>query len=155
MKKAEKIEFKDSLGPWIGRTMKIIDERIEELLSENGVDLSKMQFVILKNIEENDGVCQNKLAFFSKRSKSTLTRMINTLVKKGYIIKNASKEDKRKNNIYLTETGKEIITKATPHFRSMTETIEKNLNKEEIEITKKILKKIQINITGSISESMI
>ncbi len=155
LNKKKEIEFKNSLGPWIGRTMKVIDERIEELLSENKIDISKMQFVILKNIELNDGIYQNQLAFFSKRNKSTLTRMINTLIKKGYIIKCSSEEDKRKNHIHLTEAGKKIIKKATPHFHSMAITIEKNLSEAEIEMTKQILKKIQTNITGSVVGPMI
>jgi DNA-binding MarR family transcriptional regulator len=155
VKKQNDIEFKNSLGPWIGRTMKIIDERIEELLSENDIDLSKMQFVILKTIKDNDGVCQNQLASFSKRNKSSLTRMVNTLINKGYITKYSSKEDKRKNHIHLTSDGAKIIEKATPIFILMASTIEKNLKSEEIELAKNILKTIQTNITGSVIGPMI
>ena len=65
------------------------------------------------------------------------------------------RETKRKNHIHITETGKKIINKATPHFHTMAMTIEKNLSEEEIEITKTILKKIQTNITGAILGPMI
>jgi DNA-binding MarR family transcriptional regulator len=149
------IEFKDSLGPWFGKTMKLIESKIEEALSENDIDLSKMQFIILKNIEEYEGICQNELAFFAKRDKSSLTRMINTLINKGYITKCSSEEDKRKNHIHLTTKGKEIIKIGTPHFHAMALTIEKNLTQEEIEFTKNILKKIQINVNGSVLGSII
>jgi DNA-binding MarR family transcriptional regulator len=155
VKEKTNIEFKNSLGPWFGRTMKVIDEKIEEILSENHIDLSKMQFIILKNIEEKDGIYQNELALFSKRNKSTLTRMINTLIKKGYISRYPSKKDKRKNHIYLTPSGKKIIHKATPHFHLIALLVEKNLTKEEIEMTKNIFKKIQTNITGSVVGPMI
>lgn len=147
MKKKTPYSFKDSLGPWIGKTMKLIDHRIEEILDENQIDLSRMQFVILKNIEQNDGTCQNQLAFFANRNKSSLTRMINTLIRKGYITKNASKEDKRKNIISISPKGKAIITKATPHFQKMAMSIEENLSEQEIAFAKEILKKIQKNVT--------
>ena len=149
------IEFKDSLGPWFGKTMKLIDFKIESALSENDIDLSKMQFIILKNVEANDGICQNELAFFAKRDKSSLTRMINTLINKGYITKRSSKEDKRKNNIHITIKGEEILKKAIPHFHKMAMTIEKNLTQEEIVFAKNILKKIQINVNGSVLGPMI
>ena len=155
MKEKIPIEFKNSLGPWIGRTMKLIDCKIEEVLSENDIDLSKMQFIILKNIEEREGISQNELALFSKRDKSSLTRMINTLINKEYITKCSSKEDKRKNNIHITKKGKDILKKATPHFHNMAMAIEKNLTQEEIEFAKNIMKKIQININGSVSGPMI
>ena len=140
-------DFKNSLAPWIGRTMKLIDHRIEDILAENKIDLSRMQFVILKNIEQKEGICQNELAFFSNRNKSTLTRMIETLIKKGYIIKKSSKEDKRKNTIYLSPKGTAMLEKATPHFRQLAQTVEQNLSESEIDTAKEILKKIQENVT--------
>mgnify|MGYP001945257894 CR=1 FL=1 len=142
------IEFKDSLGPWIGKTMKLIDHKIEGILSENSIGISRMQFVILKTIAENEGISQNELAIFANRDKSSLTRMINTLISKGYITKCSSEEDKRKNHIHLALKGEETLQKAIPHFRKMAKCIEKNLTKEEIEATKQILKTIQKNVTG-------
>jgi len=143
------IEFKDSLGPWIGRTMKLIEHKIEGVLSENNIDLSRMQFVVLKTIAENDGISQNELAVYTNRDKSSLTRMINTIITKGYIIKCSSELDKRKNHIHLTKKGEKILEKAIPHFREMALLIEKNLTQEEIEFSKEILKKIQKNISNS------
>lgn len=148
MKQKNHIEFKNSLGPWIGRTMKMIEDKIEDILAENSIDLSRMQFVILKTIEENDGISQNELAHFANRNKSSLTRMINTLITKGYIIKCSSEEDKRKNNIHITGSGEIILKKAIPHFRKMALSIESTLTSEEIEQTKLILKKIQLNVSG-------
>lgn len=149
------IEFQDSLGPWIGRTMKLIEHKIEEILSENNIDLSRMQFVVLKTIAENDGISQNELAVYANRDKSSLTRMINTIITKGYIIKCSSELDKRKNHIHLTKKGESILEQAIPHFREMAMLIEKNLSQEEIELSKNIFKKIQKNITGSVLGPMI
>ena len=142
------LEFKDSLGPWIGRTMKLIEHRIEDILAENNIDLSRMQFVVLKNIAEIEGICQNELAIFANRNKSSLTRMINTLINKGFITKCSSEEDKRKNHIHITNKGKETLQQAIPHFRLMAQKIEQNLSQKEIEITKRVLKIIQHNVTN-------
>ncbi|MGB1039251.1 MAG: MarR family winged helix-turn-helix transcriptional regulator [Flavobacteriales bacterium] len=127
--------------------MKLIEHKIEDILNENNIDLSKMQFVVLKTIAENDGISQNELAVYANRDKSSLTRMINTIITKGYIIKCSSELDKRKNHIHLTKKGEKILEKAIPHFREMAKTIEKNISKEEIESVKKVLKTIQKNVT--------
>ncbi len=142
----ETFDFKDSLGPWIGRTMKLIDHRIEDILESQGIDLSRMQFVILKKIEQNEGINQNELAWFVKRNKSSLTRMVDTVIRKGFIQKKTSKTDKRANCLYLTEKGRSVVNQATPHFRAMAKLIEKGLTDEEIDQTIKILKKIQQNV---------
>lgn len=154
VKEKTHIEFKNSLGPWIGRTMKMIEDKIEDILAENSIDLSRMQFVVLKTIEENDGMSQNELAHFANRNKSSLTRMINTLITKGYITKCSSEEDKRKNHIHITDEGQTILKKAVPHFRKMARNIESNLTPEEIEQTKLILKKIQHNVSGEEAVSL-
>ena len=146
MDKNNTFDFKSSLGPQIGRTMKLIEHRIEEVLAQNNIDLSRMQFIILKTIEKNKGICQNELAYFCNRNKSSLTRMIDILLKKGYISKRTSNEDKRKNAVYVSEQGLLIMDKATPHFEQIALLVELGLSEEEIGRTNEILTKIQNNV---------
>ena len=148
-------EFNKSLGPWFGKTMKLIDHKLEEILEEKELDLSKMQFGILKNVQMNEGICQNELAFFANRNKSSLTRMINTLEKKNYLARVTSKNDKRMNKLILTKEGDKILEKATPVFIEMAGIIESGLTENEIESTITILKKIQQNVIGSVEGPMI
>lgn len=126
--------------------MKLIDNRIENVLDNEGIDLSRMQFVILKKIAESEGLNQNELAWFVKRNKSSLTRMIDTLIRKGFITKTTSKTDKRANCLHLTDEGRSIIERAIPHFRALAKLIEQDLSDDEIAQTIEILKKIQRNV---------
>ena len=148
-------EFEKSLGPWFGMTMKMIDNRIEELLEESGIDLTKLHFIILKKVKQNEGVKQNDLAFFTNRNKSSLTRIINTLEKKNYIARIPSKEDKRINQLYITIQGEKMLEKAKPLFMKFAGMVESGLSKEEIENTIEILKRIQKNVLGEEFGSMI
>ena len=141
-------EFENSLAPWLGKTMKIIENKIENTLEEHDINLSKMQFLLLKSVQEKEGICQNDLAFFSNRNKSSLTRAINTLEKKNYIARIPSKEDKRMNQLFITKKGEQIIETAKPHFLNMAALIEKGLSPEEIKQIINILQKIQKNIIG-------
>ena len=141
-------EFEKSLAPWLGKTMKLIENKIESVLEANGIDVTKMQFLLLKSVQEKQGICQNDLAFFSNRNKSSLTRAINTLEKKNYIARIPSPKDKRMNQLYITKKGEQIIELAKPHFLGMVKLIETGLTKEEIESTIQTLKKIQKNVAG-------
>ncbi len=147
--------FEKSLAPWLGRTMKMIEHRIEATLEANGINLSKTQFLLLKSVQEKEGICQNELAFFANRNKSSLTRAINTLEKKNYIARIPSKEDKRMNQLFITKQGEQIIATALPHFFSMAELIEQDLTEAEIEATIKTLKKIQKNVIGQETDHML
>lgn len=148
-------DFNKSLGPWLGKTMKLIDNKLEDILEENNLDLSKTQFIILKNVQVNEGICQNQLAFFADRNKSSLTRMINTLEKKNYLARVASKDDRRMNMLIITKEGERVLKNAEPFFLKIKNLIEIGLTEEEIESTINTLKKIQQNINGSVKGPMI
>lgn len=144
--KNDKMIIHNSLGPWMGKTMKLLEHKVEEIMAENSIDLNRMQFIVLRYIGDSDGLSQNDLAFFANRDKSTLTRMMNTLIKKGYIHREVCEKDKRRKLVTLTVQGKEIINKAIPHFKKLVQLMEEGISKEEKETTIKVLKKIQSNI---------
>ncbi len=148
MKKIENTSIGDSLVPWLGKTMKLIDNKIEDVLTEHNIDLTRIQFIVLKNIAANDGIIQNDLAFFSNRNKSSLTRMIATLDKKGYITKNTCKEDKRKCIIRISKSGKEVIDDASSYFSDFVVKMEQGILEEDKQNVIQLLKKIQNNIIG-------
>lgn len=139
------IDFENSIGPWLGRTVKITDYHMHEALSRNGIDLSKEQMVVLKKLHDQDGLHQNDLAFLTLRDKSSLTRLLSKMEKKKYIIRKKCKEDKRANNVYLTALGKDIFSKTRPVIKQVLDTMQHNISLEEKNQIIKILKKIQFN----------
>lgn len=68
--KSEEIEidFENSIGPWIGSTIKVIDYYIHEEIKAEKLDLTKEQIIILKNLFFNDGINQNELACLTLRN---------------------------------------------------------------------------------------
>ncbi|MDX1348909.1 MAG: MarR family transcriptional regulator [Putridiphycobacter sp.] len=139
-------EFHSVIIPWIGKTAKILEEQVDKLLAERGFDLTKMQFLLLHKLHENDGACQNDFAFMSNRNKSTLTRAFNLLEKKKYIVRKPSKEDKRMNELHLTTLGNDIILKTEPVFTEMKALAQNGLTETEIETVITVLKKVIGNL---------
>ena len=139
-------DFQNALAPNLGRTVKLMEHRVDDMLASNGFDLTKMQFILLLKLKDHIGVSQNDLAFFANRNKSSLARAINTLEKKNYLARIPSEEDKRVNQLFITKKGLAIIERATPVFMEVFEIIQKGISPEEIEQTINILKRIQSNI---------
>jgi DNA-binding MarR family transcriptional regulator len=148
MQEKEQIRIGDSLVPWLGKTMKLIDNKIEDILAENDIDLSRIQFIVLKNIEKNEGISQNELAFFSKRNKSSLARMIATLERKQYITKHYCTKDKRKCKIHISDLGKQILLESAPYFSDFVTKMETDISDENRAALINVLTKIQNNIIG-------
>lgn len=139
------IDFENSIGPWIGSTIKVIDYYIHEEIKAEKLDLTKEQIIILKNLFFNDGINQNELACLTLRNKSSLTRLLVKMEKKNYIIRKQSEEDKRINNVFITPLGKEMFVQTRPMIKKTMDIMEKGISKKEKQIMISLLKKIQTN----------
>ncbi len=148
MKVEVKVDFEDSIAPWLGKTVKILDYFLQEEMVKHELDLSKEQMIVLKKLHEQDGRNQNELAFLTLRNKSSLTRLISKMETKGYIIREQSEEDRRVNHVYITELGRETYQKTRPIIQQMISTMERHITSEEIDQMISTLQKIQYNLTS-------
>lgn len=138
--------FESTILPHIGKTAKYAGYCFNTVFQKNNIDLSKEQWLVLKMLHDTDGQVQNDLAFISNRSKTSLTRLINTIEKKGYVIRITSKKDKRINHIFLTKEGKVIFKKSLPALQNLIGKLQKGINPEDLKLTIKVLQQIQNNI---------
>lgn len=143
------IDFDNSLGPWLGRTMKMVEYRLQTEFGRAGLDITKEQMIVLKKLYEHDGLNQNELAELTYRDKSSLTRLLGTMERKDYIRKERCPEDKRVNYVYLTDAGTAMWHKTKPVAQLVVQQMQADLKPEEIEQLRAILKKIQ----GSLKHS--
>jgi len=143
--KETEIDFENSIGPWLGRTIKVIDYYLDESIKSEKLDVTKEQIIILKNLFLNDGINQNELACLTFRDKSSLTRLLVKMEKKNYTQRKKSKEDKRINNVFITSLGKEMFVKTRPIIKKIMDTMETNISKKEEQVMISLLKKIQSN----------
>ena len=70
------VDLENSVGPWIGKTTKIVDYYLHEALQQHGLDLTKEQMIVLKKLHQKDGLNQNELASLTWRDKSSLARLL-------------------------------------------------------------------------------
>ncbi len=146
----DKVDFENSVGPWLGKTVKVLEYFMQEMFNDHDLDLTKEQMIVLKKLHDNDGLSQNELAFLTLRNKSSLTRLLSKMENKKYISRKQDSEDKRVNHVYLTEFGKDIYKRTKPVIRKMISTMEQNISDSEKQQIIKILKKIQSNFDSNV-----
>ena len=139
-------EFDDTVGPWIGKTQKMLSLFLRDAFAEQGMDITTQQFILLKVLHEADGVKQGDLAFITDRNKGSLTRLISTLEKKNYVARIPSEDDKRINKIFLTRSGRDAYEKLKPIVRKSIDIIQHGISPKEINTLISTLAKIQNNI---------
>lgn len=139
-------EIDSSLLPWLGKASKRADYYIADCFLAHGIELSKVQFILLKKLTEKDGQPQHNLAFHTNRDKASLARLLSTMEKKGMVKRKVCKKDRRINHVFITDYGKEILEQAVPVIHEIIETIQTEISAAELETTIRVLKKLGKNI---------
>lgn len=140
------MNIEDTILPFLGRTVKSMDLYIEDQFYEADIPLSKMQFVFLRIISMNNKQPQNNLAELVGRDKTTLTRNINTLEKKGLVTRTSADHDKRMKLISITDQGLDLLEKAYPIMKKIIAEVETDITDAEREQFKATLSKIRTKL---------
>jgi DNA-binding MarR family transcriptional regulator len=120
---------------------KICQKNIEKIVSDITVD----QCLVLIILNENSKISQIEIARLIFKDNASVTRIIELMVKKDYLIREMNEIDKRKSKLVITEKGKKTIVLLTPVFKLNRKTALDGLSLEEIELLDKILRKIISN----------
>ena len=126
----------------------MVDYYLHDLLNQFGLDMSKEQVITLKMLHDNDGdgLNQNDLAFLTSRDKSSLARLLSKMEKKKYILRKQHLEDKRVNQVFLTDEGRSVYKQAKVVLKELICSMEKDISQTEKKQLVNILKKVQFNL---------
>ncbi|WP_291144260.1 MarR family winged helix-turn-helix transcriptional regulator [Flavobacterium sp. UBA7680] len=120
---------------------KVCQKNIEKVVSDITVD----QCLVLIILNENEKISQIEIARLIFKDNASVTRIIELMVKKDYLIREANEIDKRKSKLVITEKGRETIVLLTPVFNLNRKTALNGLSLDEIELLDKLLHKIISN----------
>lgn len=134
---------------FISKTKKKMSEFIERKLKEKNLnDLVPSYGNILTVLYDNGGRLNMKeIGVLLGKDKSTITALINKLIKLDYVMKEKSKVDKRVTYIVLTKKAMEIEDKFNEISKSVNQTAYKDFSDEEKEIFLRLLKKLNTNFS--------
>lgn len=129
-----------------GRVALLLNRFLSQQFKSANVSLTREQWSILAVLWKSDGCSQQFIADSTSRDKPSVTRLIDNLVKEGYVERRNDPNDRRLNLIYLTKKGKNIEQSV---LESVNETIEiatKGLTEEEILFIRDCFQTIYDNI---------
>ncbi len=120
-------------------------------MKKEGFDFPISCIGIMADLWSKDGVTQKQLGSSMIKTKSSVTKMLESLESSKLIEKNTDSADRRNKLIYLTAKGqgfKSLIQEKSAEYQL--ELLESH-TQEELEITKKVLKTIYLNLKEKIS----
>ena len=93
----------------VGVYVNILNCRLKKYMSEvfkkNNVNLTAEQYLVMDTLWNEGTLTQQAISFIIQKDKNSVTQFIDNLEKKGLVTRLVSKEDRRVNNIVVTEAG--------------------------------------------------
>lgn len=105
-------------------------------------ELSLVEFITLKKIVIKKEIAIKEVGKITNYTKSGITRIINRLEQKNYILKDRSNKDGRICCVVPTKKGMEVIEEISDEYEKIIEKKISSLNTEEIKEISYILKKL-------------
>ncbi|MBW3470015.1 MarR family winged helix-turn-helix transcriptional regulator [Arthrospiribacter ruber] len=130
----------------LDRTARRVKQYAQRKFKLNDFDITVDQWLVLKNLSENDLLSQSELAQLVFKDQPTLTRIIDILTKKQYVERKPHPQDRRSFQLVLTESGQQKVSELKPQISSIREKAWENLNEEDFEEFKRILNTIYTNL---------
>lgn len=148
----EKIKFLENyLIPHITLTTYKYKAKGSAIFRELKVDITVDQFIILKVLSNIKNLTQQELAEVLYKDKSNLSRMVESLNKKGYISRTLDIKDNRTvKKLELTQSGYELAEKLSIYALQLQKNVIDGITKEETAIVKNVMKKIRDNLNKTI-----
>ena len=135
----------------VGVYVNILNCRLKKYLAEvfkkNGVNLTGEQYLVMDALWNEGTLTQQAIAFIIQKDKNSVTQFIDNLEKKGLVTRSVAKEDRRVNNILVTEEGM-ALKDSTKQLAI--ETMNKavaGISEDDLNTFVSVLKKVSSNIS--------
>jgi DNA-binding MarR family transcriptional regulator len=112
---------------------------LQKAFSENGVEVTPIQVMLLFFLQKNDGSSLTQISQGLMLENPTVTGLIDRLEKLGYVKRSDHPNDRRVYLVHLTEKGNKVAKKALPIVKKLNEQIKEGYSKSEIDDFKKVL----------------
>ena len=125
---------------------RVLSYRLKQQLKNNDLNLTVEEFRALFYLWFDNGLTQNEIAEKAFKEKSLMTKTINSLQKKGLIIRKRKENDKRNKQIFLTNKAIEMEDKAMSCANEITNQAEKDIPKSDLDIFLSVINKMENNL---------
>ncbi|MDI1234147.1 MAG: MarR family transcriptional regulator [bacterium] len=114
-------------------------------ITASGIGITIDQWLIMKAISENAEATQTEIADKVFKDTASLTRMIDLLIKKEYILRKTHGNDRRRTELRLTNEGKKVLTRIQVIIKKNRSQALTGISQIKINETRKVLSTIITN----------
>lgn len=127
----------------LSRVSYLVKKKILEKINHpNFKNITGEELAILGRLYEQPGRSQSELSALTIKDKTTVSRFIARMLKKGFISKEKNASNPRAFQLYLTQKGKAIILLVFKEMDDFSVHLKNSVSKSDLEVTQRTLQKI-------------
>jgi len=138
--------FEDSLGYLVNHLMYAFRQGIVRQCGQAGFAITHEELGVLVLLRRDDGATQTHLANTLAKDKAVITRMLNGLVRKGFVERRPDLVDRRIVRAFLTAGGTRAIQCIYPMLMDYVATAIHGVAQDEFDTTCTVLRRILSNL---------
>lgn len=140
--------LEESAGYLIYRVGRLLRFRAAQYFRDHDLDLSPEQWGLMLQISENGKPTMSDLVDTTVNDHPNVTRLVNGLVRMGYVERERNPEDKRSHLIALTAEGRSLIKDIFPDLTEAKAAYFEGLDQREVTALVKSLQTVLGNLVG-------
>jgi MarR family transcriptional regulator, organic hydroperoxide resistance regulator len=121
----------NAVGYKVNKANSALRTYFQMMINESGNSITPEQWGTINYLIYNPGIIQTELSRIAKRDRTSVTRMLDGMEKKGLIIRKKDSRDRRVFRIYPTEKAKKIYDSIFPYVEKFNNTIKEILSEQE------------------------
>jgi MarR family transcriptional regulator, transcriptional regulator for hemolysin len=127
----------------LDKSIKTYRQFAQRRLLESGLDVTIDQWLVLNSIAEKPDISQLEIAEKVFKDAASVTRIIDLLIKKNYLQRDAHQTDRRRFTLQITKEGKALL-------KSVSKIVEQNRSTALNGLTEKDLNQIRLTLNAII-----
>ena len=127
-------DFENSLGYKIELCSRLMSNKLNQKFKQQGYPVTAEQWAIINYLLVEDGLSQKRLSQLVKKDHTSVSRLLNNLIKNGVVKRVTDQSDRRTNLIYLTTLGRQLQSNLTEQLQKHLENAVEGIDPNEIKM---------------------
>ena len=129
-----------------------LKQYIATMLRQQDVPLTPEQFMLIDLLWNQGEMSQQELADQMHKDKNSVTRLVDAIERKGFVVRRQNTSDRRSNTLVLTEQAESLKAYAKQKGISILDKMLEGISEDELRAFLTTLRKLSLNMNVSESE---
>ncbi len=131
---------------WINRLGFLIRRELQTRFRRAGADVTAEEWAVLLLLWRRDGRSPGMLADRTIRDRTTMTRLLDGMERKGLVLRQTDADDRRRMQVWLTTSGREIRDVLLPVARDLIGQTMDGIPQQDVETSLRVLRRMTGNL---------